>query len=89
LAESGFWEINQSVKMNDGHRLILNRLLDGFEGKLTTARYAELSKCSQHTAWRDILPLIEDGILVRNPAGGSSTSYSSYSLAAPALKLLN
>ena len=51
-------------------------LLDGFEGKLTTSKYAKLAKCSQDTALRDILPLVERGILVRNPAGGRSTSYS-------------
>ena len=57
-------------------QMILNRLLDGFTGKLTTSKYAELTKCSQDTAWRDILPLIEHGILVRNGSGGRSTSYS-------------
>jgi Fic family protein len=76
LAKARFWERNQSVTLNDRQRLILNRLLEGFEGKLTTSKYAELTKCSQDTAWRDILPLIENGILVRNPAGGRSTSYS-------------
>jgi Fic family protein len=80
LAKARFWEINQSLTLNDRQRRILNRLLDGFEGKLTTSKYADLTKCSQDTAWRDILPLIEEGILVRNPAGGRSTSYS---LAAP------
>ena len=55
---------------------MLNRLLDGFEGKLTTSKYAKLAKCSQDTALRDILPLVERGILVRNPEGGRSTSYA-------------
>jgi Fic family protein len=55
---------------------VLNRLLDGFEGKLTTSKYAKLAKCSQDTALRDILPLVERGILVRNPKGGRSTSYA-------------
>jgi Fic family protein len=80
LAKARFWEHNQSVTLNDRQRLILKRLLDGFEGKFTTSKYAELTKCSQDTAWRDILPLIENGILVRNHSGGRSTSYS---LAAP------
>jgi Fic family protein len=76
LAKARFWERNQAVPLNPRQRLILNRLLDGFAGKLTTSKYAELTKCSQDTAWRDILPLIEHGILVRNPSGGRSTSYS-------------
>ena len=62
--------------LNDRQRLVLNRLLDGFEGKLTTSKYAKLAKCSQDTALRDILPLVERGILVRNPEGGRSTSYA-------------
>jgi Fic family protein len=55
---------------------VLNRLLDGFEGKLTTSKYAKLAKCSQDTALRDILSLVERGILARNPEGGRSTSYA-------------
>jgi Fic family protein len=76
LSKARFWERNQTVTLNDRQRLMLNRLLDGFTGKLTTSKYAELSKCSQDTAWRDILDLLEHGILVRNPAGGRSTSYA-------------
>jgi Fic family protein len=66
----------QGVPLNDRQRLVLNRLFDGFEGKLTTSKYAKLAKCSQDTALRDILPLVERGILVRNPEGGRSTSYA-------------
>ena len=62
--------------INERQRLVLNRLLDGFEGKLTTSKYAKLAKCSQDTALRDILPLVERGLLVRNPAGRRSTSYA-------------
>jgi len=51
-------------------------LLDGFEGKLTTSKYAKLAGCSHDTALRDILPLVERGILVQNPEGGRSTSYA-------------
>jgi Fic family protein len=64
------------VAINDRQRLVLNRLLDGFEGKLTTSKYAKLTKCSQDTALRDILLLVERGLLVRNPKGGRSTSYA-------------
>ena len=75
LAKARFWDHIRGVPLNDRQRLVLNRLLDGFEGKLTTSKYAKLAKCSQDTALRDILPLVARGILVRNPQGGRSTSY--------------
>ena len=75
LAKARFWERVQGVPLNGRQRLVLNRLLDGFEGKLTTSKYATLAKCSQDTALRDILPLVDRGILVRSPEGGRSTSY--------------
>ena len=52
-----------------------NRLLDGFEGKLTSSKYAKLAKCSPDTALRDIKELLERGILAQEPGGGRSTSY--------------
>ena len=55
---------------------MINRLLDGFEGKLTTSKYATLAKCSQDTAHRDIQELVDRRVLVQNPEGGRSTSYS-------------
>jgi Fic family protein len=76
LAKARFWEAVAGVAINDRQRLVLNRLLDGFEGKLTTSKYASLARCSHDTALRDILPLVERGILVRNPGGGRSTSYA-------------
>jgi Fic family protein len=76
LAKAHFWETVAGIDLNERQRLVLNRLLDGFEGKLTTSKYATLAKCSQDTALRDILPLLERGILVRNQEGGRSTSYS-------------
>lgn len=75
LAKARFWERVQGVPLNERQRLVLNRLLDGFEGKLTTSKYARLAKCSQDTALRDITFLIERGILARNAEGGRSTSY--------------
>jgi len=81
LAKARCWESLGDFAVNERQRLVLNRLLDGFEGKLTTSRYAKLAKCSQDTALRDLLPLVERGILVRSPAGGRSTSYA---LAGPA-----
>ena len=57
-------------------RDILNRLLDGFEGKLTSSKYAKIEKCSPDTALRDITELIDRGILQKDEGGGRSTSYS-------------
>ena len=73
-------------RLNDRQRIVLNRLLDGFEGKLTTSKYAILAKCSQDTAARDIDDLSRKGILVRDPAGGRSTSYSVIADAADAFE---
>ena len=55
---------------------MLNRLLDGFRGKLTSSKYAKIEKCSADTALRDITDLIERGILEKEPGGGRSTSYT-------------
>ena len=76
LAKARFWERAAGLSLNDRQRLVLNRLLDGFEGKLTTSKWAKLAKCSQDTALRDIAFLVDHGILVRNPGGGRSTSYA-------------
>jgi Fic family protein len=76
LQKARFWQAIADVKLNDRQRLVLNRLLEGFEGKLTTSRWAKLTKSSQDTALRDILPLVEQVILARNPEGGRSTSYA-------------
>ena len=76
LAKARFWERIRDVTLNDRQRLVLNRLLDGFEGKLTSSKHAVLAKCSQDTAHRDILALVDAGVMVRNAAGGRSTSYS-------------
>jgi Fic family protein len=70
------WKRIADFPINERQRVVLNRLLNGFEGKFTTTKYAALAKCSQDTALRDILPLVERGILVRNPEGGRSTSYA-------------
>lgn len=71
-----FWEKYGAANINDRQRDILSRLLDGFEGKLTTSKYAKIAKCSQDTAYRDILDLIDLGALEKDEAGGRSTSYS-------------
>ena len=64
-----------TIPMNERQIKVLNRLLDGFEGKLTTAKWAVLAKCSQDTALRDITELLHHGVLQRSSAGGRSTSY--------------
>jgi len=82
LAKARFWERFAATPFNERQREIVNRLLDGFDGKLTTSKYAKLTDCSQDTALRDILTLVETGILTRGQAGGRSTSYELTELAA-------
>jgi Fic family protein len=76
LAKARFWETFAATPLNDRQRKVVNRLLDGFEGKLTTSKYAKLTGCSHDTALRDILSLMESGILVHGDGGGRSTSYA-------------
>lgn len=71
-----FWRVNAATSLNDRQRDILNRLLDGFEGKLTSSKWAKIEKCSADTALRDINELVAHGILARDEGGGRSTSYS-------------
>ncbi len=75
LRKARFWETHGSAMINDRQRLVLNKRLNGFEGKLTSSKWAKLTKCSQDTAYRDIQDLIEQGILVKDIAGGRSTNY--------------
>jgi Fic family protein len=76
LAKARFWETWSTTPLNERQRLLLNRLLDGFEGKLTTSKWAKIAKCSQDTALRDIQELVAKRILAKDEAGGRSTSYS-------------
>jgi len=76
LAKARFWDTFGATPWNDRQREVVNRLLDGFEGKLTTSKYAKLTGCSQDTALRDILSLVERGILMRGEEGGRSTGYA-------------
>src|SRR5437660_10939020 len=71
-----FWERNAGKQINDRQRLMLNKLMDGFEGKLTSSKWAKLTKSSQDTAHRDIQSLIDQGLVAKDPGGGRSTSYS-------------
>jgi Fic family protein len=76
LAKARFWERHAGAALNARQIAVLDRLLDGFEGKLTSSKWASLARCSQDTAHRDILDLVGRGILRKDPAGGRSTSYS-------------
>jgi Fic family protein len=71
-----FWKALEGQALNDRQRKVLNRLLEGFEGKLTNAKWAALAKTSSDTALRDIRDLLERGVLVKDAGGGRSTSYS-------------
>ncbi|MBP7649418.1 MAG: Fic family protein [Phenylobacterium sp.] len=75
LRKAHFWEAHTGAPLNDRQRTVVNRLLNGFEGKLTSSKYAALAKCSQDTASRDIDDLIDCGVLAKDPGGGRSTSY--------------
>ena len=75
LRKARFWEVHAGVSFNDRQRKVINRLLDGLEGKLTSSKWAKLTKCSQDTANRDINDLVQRGVLAKDAAGGRSTSY--------------
>jgi Fic family protein len=76
LAKARFWERFATEPLNQRQIVILNRLLDGIEGKLTTSKWAKMAKCSQDTASRDIKDLVKRGALRKDAGGGRSTSYS-------------
>ncbi len=68
--------MHAQTTINDRQRDMINRLLGGFEGKLTSTKWAEIEKCSQDTALRDINEMIDASILKKDEGGGRSTSYS-------------
>ncbi len=75
LNKAEFWKIHESTDINERQRLILNKLLYDFEGKLKTSKWAKITKCSTDTALRDIKDLIEKGILKQEIGGGRNTNY--------------
>ncbi len=75
LNKAEFWKIHAASVLNDRQRKIINRLLDGFEGKLTTTKWGKMNKCSQDTALRDIQDLIKKDILQKEASGGRSSNY--------------
>ena len=76
ISKARFWQAHQHTPFNTRQHNMVNRLFDGFDGNLTTSRWARITRCSHDTALRDITDLIDRGILVRNPGGGRRTSYS-------------
>jgi Fic family protein len=76
LKKARFREKHAATNFNERQRKIINQLLNGFEGKLTSSKWAKLAKCSQDTALRDIEDLVRRGVLKKDPGGGRSTSYS-------------
>jgi Fic family protein len=75
LFKADFWQKHIDTAINDRQRKLLNKLMDDFDGKLTSSKWAKIAKCSKDSAVRDINDLIEKGILQKEPAGGRSTNY--------------
>ncbi|MFA6223671.1 MAG: Fic family protein [Desulfomonilaceae bacterium] len=76
LKKAHFWETHSGESFNVRQRIVLNQLIDGFQGKLTSSKWAKLGKCSQDTALRDIDDLIRRDVLTRDTPGGRSAGYS-------------
>ena len=76
LLKTEFWEKHKAVLINERQRLMINKLFDDFYEKLTTSKWAKITKTSTDTALRDIKDLMEKGILQQEEAGGRSVNYS-------------
>jgi Fic family protein len=75
LSKARFWEKHRTTSFNDRQRSMLNKLLDNFEGKLTSSKWAKMTKCSSDTALRDIQDLMSKDVLKKEDLGGRSTNY--------------
>jgi len=75
VKKTEFWSHYNTIEINERQRLLINKLFDGFYGKLHTSKWAKIAKCSHDTALRDIQDLIDKGIFEKEVAGGRSTSY--------------
>lgn len=75
LLKAEFWKVNTKTILNKRQQTMLNKLLDGFDGKLTTSKWGKICKCSQDTALRDIQDLMKKGIIQKEKSGGRSTNY--------------
>ena len=75
LKKSAYWDKFRNTDINERQRKVINRLWDGFEGKLTSSKWAKICSCSQDTALRDINDLIAKGMLRNSGEGGRSANY--------------
>jgi Fic family protein len=75
LEKAGFWKLHEFTPINERQRLVLNKLFDGFEGKLQSSKWAKMTKTSSDTALRDIKDLVEKGILRQTGEGGRNVNY--------------
>ena len=75
LSKAAFWNLHENTPINERQRLVLNKLFDGFEGKLQTSKWAKIAKTSTDTALRDIKDLVEKGILQQTNDGGRNAGY--------------
>ena len=75
LFKADFWNKHSKTIINERQKKLLNKLLDGIDGKLTSSKWAKIAKCSKDTAIRDINDLISKNILQKEAAGGRSTYY--------------
>jgi Fic family protein len=76
LRKADFWQRYALTPLNERQRKVLNRFLDGFDGKLTARKWSSIAKCSMPTAQRDIKELVDKGMLIRNEGGSKNTSYA-------------
>jgi Fic family protein len=75
IQKTKFWHKQSNTPINERQRLLINKLFDGFEGKLSSSKWAKIAKCSPDTALRDINDLVQKDILEKELSGGRSTSY--------------
>lgn len=79
IAKAKFWSMHAQAPLSERQRKVINKLLDagpgGFEGGLTTRKYASMAKVSKVTAFRELTILLELGIIQKNPGKGRNVSY--------------
>jgi Fic family protein len=75
LKKAKFWEKHTTAVFNERQKMMINKFLDGFDGKINSSKWAQIARCSQDTALRDIQDLMDKAILIKEPAGGRSTNY--------------
>lgn len=85
VSKMQFWDNHRSTPLNDRQRKVLNILIDGQDGKLTSSKWYKINHCSQDTAVRDLNDLVSKGILLRSQSGGRSTIHSLAPWDVPAL----